>query len=103
MLVCLFCLVSHLFCVLIYSSFSFFVYQAACPEGYFKIPMGVTRSCFTVRNTPVTWDDALLGCALDNGTLASLESREEADLVVSLIASKLTSYFVRNSNVINSR
>ncbi|XP_058959077.2 uncharacterized protein [Pocillopora verrucosa] len=60
--------------------------DAACPEGYFKIPMGVTRSCFTVRNTPVTWDDALLGCALDNGTLASLESREEADLVVSLIA-----------------
>lgn len=51
----------------------------------------------------MTWDDALLGCALDNGTLASLESREEADLVVSLIASKLTSYFVRNSNVINSR
>ncbi|XP_022780748.1 uncharacterized protein LOC111321985 isoform X2 [Stylophora pistillata] len=60
--------------------------NAACPEGYFKIPMGVTRSCFTVRNTPVTWDDALLGCALDNGTLASLESREEADLIVSLIA-----------------
>lgn len=51
----------------------------------------------------MTWDDALLGCALDNGTLASLESREEADLVVSLIASKLTSYFVRNLNVINSR
>ena len=59
--------------------------------------MGVTRSCFTVRNTPVTWDDALLGCALDNGTLASLESREEADLIVSLIASKRTSCYVSKS------
>ncbi|KAL9984866.1 hypothetical protein ACROYT_G007207 [Oculina patagonica] len=59
--------------------------EASCPEGYSKLPMGRSRSCFTVRTTAVSWDDALLGCALDNGTLASLDSREEATLVVSLL------------------
>ena len=50
--------------------------------------MGSSRSCFSVHNTTLSWDDALLGCALDNGTLASIDSREEADLVVGLLTSK---------------
>lgn len=57
---------------------------AACPKGYSKVPQGA-RSCFKVNNTPLTWNDAIYGCALDNGTLASLQSKEEVDLVVSLI------------------
>ena len=63
-------------------------FLASCPEGYFKLPMGSSRSCFSVHNTTVSWDDALLGCALDNGTLASIDSREEADLIVGLLTSK---------------
>lgn len=59
--------------------------EASCPEGYFKLPMGGSRSCFSVHNTTVSWDDALLGCALDNGTLASIDCREEADLIVGLL------------------
>ncbi|XP_074614470.1 uncharacterized protein LOC141874200 [Acropora palmata] len=57
---------------------------AACPKGYSKVPEG-SRSCFKVNTTPLTWDDSIYGCALDNGSLASLQSKEEADLVVSLI------------------
>ncbi|XP_029194429.2 uncharacterized protein LOC114960275 [Acropora millepora] len=57
---------------------------AACPKGYSKVPQG-SRSCFKVNTTPLTWDDSIYGCALDNGSLASLQSKEEADLVVSLI------------------
>ena len=50
--------------------------------------MGSSRSCFSVHNTTLSWDDALLGCALDNGTLASIDSREEADLIVGLLTSR---------------
>lgn len=50
--------------------------------------MSTSRSCFSVHNTTLSWDDALLGCALDSGTLASIDSREEADLVVGLLTSK---------------
>lgn len=61
-----------------------FYFKAACPKGYSKVPQG-SRSCFKVNTTPLTWDDSIYGCALDNGSLASLQSKEEADLVVSLI------------------
>jgi len=64
--------------------------EASCPEGYSKLPQG-SRSCFSVNPTPLTWDDALYGCALDNGTLASLQCREEADLIVSLLKQSNTS------------
>ena len=67
--------------------FNYF-FLASCPEGYFRLPMGSSRSCFSVHNTTLSWDDALLGCALDSGTLASIDSREEADLVVGLLTSK---------------
>ena len=73
-------------------------FLACCPEGYFKLPMGSSRSCFSVHNTTVSWDDALLGCALDNGTLASIDSREEADLIVGLMTSK--NIRIRNARLI---
>ena len=63
-------------------------FLASCPKGYFTLPTGSSRSCFSVHNTTVSWDDALLGCALDNGTLASIDCREEADLILSLLTSK---------------
>ncbi|CAH3036690.1 unnamed protein product, partial [Porites evermanni] len=58
--------------------------QATCPEGYAKLPHS-SRSCFSLKTTPLNWEDALYGCALDNGTLASLQSKEESDLVLNLI------------------
>ena len=46
------------------------------------------RSCFSVGTTPLTWGDAVTSCARNNGTLTSLESREEAHFVASLLTSK---------------
>ena len=64
--------------------FVFFFFQATCPEGYAKLPQS-SRSCFSLKTTPLNWEDALYGCALDNGTLASLQSKEESDLVLNLM------------------
>ena len=68
-------------------NFPIFFFEATCPEGYSKLPQG-SRSCFSVKSTTLTWDDALYGCALDNGTLASFQCKEEADLVLELIKGK---------------
>lgn len=64
--------------------FFFFFFKATCPEGYAKLPQS-SRSCFSLKTTPLNWEDALYGCALDNGTLASLQSKEESDLVLNLM------------------
>lgn len=46
------------------------------------------RSCFSVVNTPHCWYDALMSCVKKNGTLASIESRDEEFFVVDLLKSK---------------
>ena len=70
---------------------SVFLFQATCPEGYFRLPVG-SKSCFSVHNTQRTWTEAVSGCARDGGTLASLKTREEADFVVNLLTSSEVYY-----------
>lgn len=61
-----------------------FFISAACPEGYSK-PFHSSRSCFSVKNTALSWEDALSSCARQDGILASFQSMEEAHFVAKLL------------------
>ena len=66
------------------SSLLFFFISAACPKGYSK-PFYSSRSCFSVKNTALSWEDALSSCAREDGILASFQSMEEAHFVAKLL------------------
>lgn len=46
-----------------------------------------------MHDTPQSWIRAVIDCARDGGTLASLQTREEADLVVNLLSGMNLNYW----------
>ena len=46
-----------------------------------------------MHDTPQSWIRAVIDCARDGGTLASLQTREEADLVVNLLSGMNLKYW----------
>lgn len=76
-----------LWSLVVYSRQHQFIYyfiSAACPKGYSK-PLYSSRSCFSVKNTALSWEEVLNSCAHDDGILASFQSIEEAHFVAKLL------------------
>lgn len=46
-----------------------------------------------MHDTPQSWIRAVIDCARHGGTLASLQTREEADLVVNLLSGMNLNYW----------
>ena len=59
---------------LVVSSLNF---SAQCPAGYSRFG----TSCFKYETTGVTWDEAVIRCARENATLASIRNAKEEKFV----------------------